>query len=372
MKLSLIAMLLLGSAAATAGCNRETRPPALCGAPQSKTTAGAAAPDLDPGMVAGTIDGHAITVKELDAHSQAQLARLHRKFQSDEFEERKHALEDLMITRLVRAAADKEGMTEEAWLDKHIAAATPEASEADARKFYDENSARLGGHTFDEAKAHIVAFLTKERRQDAAAKVFEGLEAKAKIEIGLEAPTVEVAAVGPSLGPKDAPVTIVEFSDFQCPFCSKVEPTLKRVMTDYAGKVRFVFRDYPLPFHEHAAKASEASHCAEAQGKYWPMHDAMFAHQDQLGVDGLEKLAAGVGGLDQAKFDSCLATGQMADAVAGNEKAGEAAGVSGTPHFFVNGRSLTGAVPYEDFKKVIDGELAKGPVATRSPSGLRP
>jgi len=184
-------------------------------------------------------------------------------------------------------------------------------------------------------------------------------KSKAKIEVLLEQPAVDVAAVGPSMGPETAPVTIVEFSDFQCPFCSKAEPTIKRVLADYAGKVRFVFRDYPLPFHEHAEKASEASHCAEEQGVYWPMHDALFANQDKLDVEGLKKLGAGVTGMDQAKFDRCLDSGEMRDQVATNEKAGEAVGVSGTPHFFVNGHSLDGAQPYEEFRKAIDRELAR-------------
>ena len=175
-----------------------------------------------------------------------------------------------------------------------------------------------------------------------------------------DAPVVVDLGDSPSRGNKNATVTIVEFSDFQCPYCSKVEPTIKRVMADYAGKVRFVFRDYPLPFHEHAQKASEASHCAEAQdkNKYWPMHDAMFSNQDKLDVDGLKSLAKGIG-LDEKKFAECLDSGAQKATVDANQKAGAAVGVQGTPHFFVNGHTLNGAQPYEEFMKVIDHELAK-------------
>lgn len=361
MKRTLAALLVLAGAAI--GCNKENHPPQ----PEGSTGAAAAAtapaqtgaPDLDPNTVVATINGQNVTAKELDEELKPQLAQLDAKYKSDKFELRKQGLDELVLKRLVDAEAKKEGVNEEAWLKKHVEASTPEATEADAKKFYDENSARMGGQSFDAIKPRIIAFLTNQKRQEAAGKIFEDLKSKAKVDIKLEEPAVKVDAVGPSMGPENAPVTIVEFSDFQCPYCSKVEPTLKRVMADYAGKVRFVFRDYPLPFHEHAQKASEAAHCAEAQDKYWPMHDAMFANQDKLDVDGLKKLAGGIQGIDQAKFDKCLDSGEMKDKVAANEKAGAAVGVQGTPHFFVNGHPLNGAQPYEEFKKAIDRELAK-------------
>jgi protein-disulfide isomerase len=360
----LAGLLLLGGAAT--GCTKESRSPVACpGAPTKASATAGAPPVLDPGAVVATIDGQAVTLRDVDSDIAPELRQLDHKFASDTFELRRQELDQMVVKRLVDAEAKKEGTTEDAWLKKHVEGSIPDVTEADAKKFYDENSARMGGRAFDQAKPQIIAFLTSQKRRDAAEKVFDALKSKAKVEILLEEPAVAVDAVGPSVGPANAPVTIVEFSDFQCPFCSKVEPTIKRVMTDYAGKVRFVFRDYPLPFHEHAEKASEASHCAQAQEKYWPMHDALFANQDKLDVAGLKKLAAGVSGLDQAKFDQCLDSGAMAQEVASNEKAGEAAGVSGTPRFFVNGHPLDGAQPYEEFKTAIDRELARA----RSESG---
>jgi len=354
MKRTVATLLLLG-AAATA-CNKQSPPVMHATSGNSPVPA---ATELDPAVVVATIDGHAITAKEVDDAASSQLGHLRQKLLSETFELRKQALDDLLVTQLIDSEAKKEGITEDAWLKLHVDGPAPAATAADAKTFYDQNAARMEGRSFEQEKLHIIAFLTNQKRREAATKVFDDLKSKARIEVLLEEPPVNVAASGPSLGPENAPVTVVEFSDFQCPFCSKVEPTIKRLMTDYAGKVRFVFRDYPLPFHDHAQKASEASHCAEAQDKYWPMHDALFANQDKLDVDGLKKLAAALTGMDQAKFDRCLDSGEMKGTVAENQRAGEAVGVEGTPHFFVNGRSLDGAQPYDSFKKAIDHALSK-------------
>ena len=143
---------------------------------------------------------------------------------------------------------------------------------------------------------------------------------------------------------------------FQCPFCSKARDTVEEVMQAYAGKVRLVFRHYPLPFHQNAPKAAEASMCANEQGKFWELHDLMFKSQDKLEVAQLKEHAAAVG-LDAAKFGKCLDSGKMAKAVQEDMAAGTKVGVTGTPAFFVNGVMLSGAQPLDEFKKVIDSEL---------------
>ena len=178
------------------------------------------------------------------------------------------------------------------------------------------------------------------------------------VEVTLKPSRVEVAAEGPAKGPSAAPVTIVEFSDFQCPFCSKAEETVTKVLKTYDGKVRVVFRDFPLPFHPQAQKAAEAAHCAGDQGKYWEMHEKLFANQKALEPPALKGYAKDLG-LDQGKFDRCLDSGDKAKVVDSNRKAGEKVGVTGTPAFFVNGYQLSGAQPFEEFKSIIDSELAR-------------
>jgi len=165
----------------------------------------------------------------------------------------------------------------------------------------------------------------------------------------------------PVLGDSKAKVTIVEFSDYECPFCGRyftqTYPQLKKDYID-TGKVRLVFRDYPLPFHQNAQKAGEASECADDQGKFWEMHDKLFRNQQALSVENLKKYAGELG-LDQKKFDECLDSGKYASEVQNDMNDGSKYGVSGTPSFFVNGQILVGAQPYSEFKKLIDAELAK-------------
>jgi protein-disulfide isomerase len=160
----------------------------------------------------------------------------------------------------------------------------------------------------------------------------------------------------PSTGPADAWVTIVEFSDFQCPFCARVEPTVAQLLSKFPDKIRLVYRDYPLPNHGDAPKAAEAAHCAGDQGKYWEMHGRLFSNQDKLKVPDLKAQARELG-LDGAKFDQCLDSGEKARLVEESRKAGDEAGVSGTPAFFINGRLLAGAQPLSAFEEIVNAEL---------------
>lgn len=166
----------------------------------------------------------------------------------------------------------------------------------------------------------------------------------------------------PVKGSPDAPVTIVEFSEFQCPYCGYyVRETFPKIDEAYikTGKVKYVFRDFPLTsIHPYAQKAAEAGGCAAQQGKFWEYHDLLFAHQDALDVSSLKQYAADLS-LDTAQFDACLDSGAMADEVAGDFADGQTYGVSGTPAFFVNGIRLNGAQPFEAFQELIEEELAK-------------
>jgi protein-disulfide isomerase len=169
----------------------------------------------------------------------------------------------------------------------------------------------------------------------------------------------------PAKGPADAKVTIVEFSDFQCPYCARfVQETMPQILSNYGDKIRFVFMNFPLSqIHENAEKAAEAGECANEQGAFWQFHDIMFQNQSALTVDNLKSYAAQLN-LDTAKFNECLDSGKMADPVAADmavaEKAAQDAGLTrfGTPAFFINGNNLAGAQPYDVFKVAIDAALA--------------
>ncbi len=169
---------------------------------------------------------------------------------------------------------------------------------------------------------------------------------------------VDVPADSPARGAKLAKVTIVEYSDFQCPFCSRVVPTIKQIEDTYADSVKIVFRNQPLPFHNNAKIAAEAGMAANEQGKFWAMHDKMFANQQSLDRASLERFAGEIG-LDVGKFKAALDSGKYTKRVEEDSAAGMAVGANGTPTFFINGREFVGAQPFESFKNVIDEEIKK-------------
>ena len=181
------------------------------------------------------------------------------------------------------------------------------------------------------------------------------------VRVMIDAPRAEVAltATDPTVGSASAPVTIVEFSDFQCPFCLRVEPTIKQVRQAYGDKVRVVWKDFPLTqIHAQAFKSAEAAHCAGEQGKFWEYHDRLFANQQALQPDDLKKYAADLS-LDTAKFNACLDESKFGDRVREGVAQGSRLGVNSTPTIYINGRLLSGAQPFEVFTAVIDEELAK-------------
>jgi protein-disulfide isomerase len=238
----------------------------------------------------------------------------------------------------------------------------PAPSDAEIQQVYD--AAKAQGRDLPpmaQVKETIVRFIQQQKAQAAAQAYYEKLKTEAKVEILLapyRAPRQNVEAKGPSRGPANAPITIVEFSDFECPYCSKAEEVVSEVVRVYGDKIRVVYRDLPLPMHPNAAKAAEAAHCAGEQGKYWEMHAKLFSNQRALEVPALKGYAKDLK-LDQAKFDKCLDSGATAALVEEGKKAGNELGINGTPAFFVNGVMINGAQPFDAFKEIIDAELAQ-------------
>ena len=170
---------------------------------------------------------------------------------------------------------------------------------------------------------------------------------------------IEVNADDPSIGSASAPVTLIEFSDFQCPFCQRVAPTLKQVKEKYGDKLRVVWKDFPLTqIHPQAFKAGEAGHCAADQGKFWEYHDRLFANQQALQPTDLKKYATDLG-LDANAFNTCLDSSRYGERVRDGVAEGSRLGVNSTPTIYINGRVLSGAQPFETFVTMIDEELSK-------------
>ncbi|MBI5066837.1 MAG: thioredoxin domain-containing protein [Deltaproteobacteria bacterium] len=316
---------------------------ALAAACQSPTATQARTPEGDAGAPVARFNGGVVTAGELEAAI---------------YETKKQALEQIVMRKLVEQKAKAENLTAEALFKREVADKVKSPTDAELKAFYEEQKGKQPLPPFDQIKDQVTQYLTQNAQRKAQSDFLEKLRAEAKLEVLLTPPRVTVAAEGPSRGSEKAPITIVEFSDFECPYCVKAEETVKQVMKEYEGKIRLVYRDFPLPFHPNAQKAAEAAHCAGDQGKYWEMHEKLFANQQKLKVSDLKDHAKGVG-LDAVKFEKCLESGDKAALVEKNKKAGAEVGVQGTPAFFVNGIMLSGAQPFAEFKTIIDKELAK-------------
>jgi protein-disulfide isomerase len=166
-----------------------------------------------------------------------------------------------------------------------------------------------------------------------------------------------VPAIAPATGPEDAPITMVEFSDYQCPFCQKAEPTVQEVLAKYPGKIRLVHRDFPLDNHQRAVPVSRAVYCAGEQGKFWEFHRNVYLKPSDFSDEDLKKRAADLG-LDAAAFGTCYASNKHDETIRAAAGQGTSLGVTGTPTFFINGRMLVGAQPFEAFRTIIDEELS--------------
>jgi protein-disulfide isomerase/autonomous glycyl radical cofactor GrcA len=330
------------------GCSKQKTPAA--NANGSGTT-------LAADKVVATYNGGKITYGELEIEAKPKLQEI----QNQMYQARKEVLERMAVERIVKAEAAKKGQTEEQYIQARVEAmpVTP-PSDAEVKDFFDRLKA--GGRippdtTLPQIKDQLVQAMVNQQRRTSVQTVIDELRTQANLQIDLPAPRVEVAATGPTRGPADAKVTIVEFSDFQCPYCGAAFGTVEQLMQQYAGKVKLVFRQFPLPIHPQAEKAAEASLCAADQGKFWELHDMMFKNQKKLDVSDLKTYAAS-SGLDAAKFAQCLDSGEKKKQVDSDLEAGQSAGVNGTPAFFINGVFLNGALPIGEFKKVIDPELA--------------
>jgi protein-disulfide isomerase len=315
----------------------------------------------DPTQVVATVGSKTFTLADVEARWQqddpAERARVTQLL----YQHRRQSVDQLVGDFLVDEAAKKAGVSKDQYLDAELTKRRGAIAEADIQRVYDDNKGRVGASTLNDLRESITTFITRNRdEQNLAILVGELKAAGPAMTVALDPPRYEVAIADhdPSRGPADAPITIIEFSEYQCPFCARVTPTLKQIEEKYPGKIRLVFKDFPLPNHAQAPKAAEAAHCAGEQGKYWELHDRLFANQQQLHVPELKAHAKAVG-LDPAAFDQCLDSGKHAAQVQTDVDLGSGMGVQSTPTLYINGRVVTGAQPLGVFTSIIDEELAR-------------
>jgi len=284
---------------------------------------------------------------------------------NQEYEAKSRALENLIRLRVVQAEAKKLGITPEKLVEREVDSKVPEPSDREVEAYFlGQGNANA---RFDDVKEQIRTTLKSVMVQKARQKYADGLRKKTEVVVFLRQPTVDVGYDAARVrGGPQAPVTIVEFSDFQCPFCKQSEGTLKDLLAKYDGQVKIAWRDFPLrEIHPLAQTAAEAARCAGDQGKFWEFHDVLFADQSKLKEADLLASAKAIG-LNEKSFRSCLAGGKFKSKIDADLEDGRKAGVVGTPGFFINGVFLSGAQPPADFEKIIDNQLATTRMQSRA------
>ncbi len=296
-----------------------------------------------------------ISRQELEDSVRAQLIQI----ENSRYEILESGLDEMIKRELLTREAAARGISLDELREQEIDSKLSDPGEEEIQRIYDENQARLEGQTLDQVKEMIVSYVKQRDAQNLSNALFESLRSKYGVSVMLEPPVFKVSlGRHPSRGGGEtAPVTIVGFSDYECPYCRVAETTVERVLDTYGEKVRYFHRDYPLPFHANAKSASQAASCADDQGKFWEYHKALFG-RDSLSVEVFQEIADQLE-LDRVAFDECLAGEIHSDGIQADILEGGSLGVDGTPAFFVNGRLLSGAQPFEAFKKVIDSEIAK-------------
>ncbi len=304
--------------------------------------------------VLATVDGQNITEADIADKLTAQMARI----DSQIYTAKRQAVDALITDRLLEQEAKKRGISREQLLQQEVNAKVVAPSDAEVEQLYNASKARVGNKTLEELKPQIVQQLQGSKLQQQYQTFVGSLRKGAAVKMLLKPPVVELALDGaPVRGQATAPVTIVEFSDFQCPYCGRAEAELTKVREAYKDKVKIVYKDFPLTnMHPNAQKAAEASRCAGEQGKYWEYHDVLFTNNTALDPANLKKYAADLK-LDSAQFDACLDSGKHTAAVSKDQAEGARVGVGGTPAFFINGRFLSGAQPFSAFQEAIEEAL---------------
>ncbi len=318
---------------------------------------GAVQGDAAGNEVIARVNDRPITTAELDVWIKGQLfeREVGSKSPAERFEVRSRAISEMIDEMLLDAEADSRGVDSEAVFQQEIEALGP-MSDDDVSKFYEEHRSRFrASDTLEVLTPRIRAHLSQRRRSDVVA----AMRSKAEVEILLEPPRLAIEPLGPARGPDDALITIVEFSDYQCPYCKRTEPVVQSLIERYPERVRLVYRHFPLDsIHNDARGGAEAAVCADEQGQFWAFHEKVFENQGALSEADLLTYATDVG-LDVSAYKACAASPGTKERVEADVAAGREAGVSGTPAFFVNGIPLSGARPIEDFVRTIDRELAR-------------
>jgi len=328
-------------------------------ATSSEADASDAKADADGARVAATLGGTEISVSDIDDFiTKSFLEQLRSQPPAELFDARNKAIQEMVQKRAIEIAAEERGVSTDELFEQVTNDVAP-ASVEDVTKWYAENQAKLRGARLEDISSQIQQLLTKERQTEAWAGFMAPKLEALDFQMILEPPRQNLEATRLVRGRVDAPVTIMAFSDYQCPYCVRSEPMLAEVLSRYPDQVRIVHRHFPLDsIHPFARPAAEASMCADEQGKFWEFHDAIFARNGKLSAGSFAEIGSELG-LDGDALGSCMSEKRYADFVQQDFEAGRAAGVTGTPAFFVNGVALKGSRDADELSKIVDSELAR-------------
>jgi protein-disulfide isomerase len=306
----------------------------------------------DGRQIVATVGGAGLTLSDLRDTEQGKLLQAEFTYYLSE----RKALDDLIDNRLLADEARKRGVTVDELLKTVVYKDVKDPTEDQLEVYYEGLDTQ---DSFDSVKSKVLDHIRELRRNKARAAFIEGLRKDDKIDIALMPPVAQVntskAYVSGSTG---APVVLVEFADYQCPYCQKVHSAIQKLQKEYGSKLTVIYKDFPLPMHANAQKAAEASRCAGEQGKFWEYHDLLFDSKE-FGMNALKEHAH-VLKLDEDAFDKCLDSGAEADIVKADLAEAESLGLTGTPSFFVNGHFFSGVVDYAALKDMIDQQLNFG------------
>ena len=311
----------------------------------------AATASAEPAAVIGEVT---ISHQALEQHVKGQLIEL----EQERYEILRRGLDQLVGEQLIALAAEAKGQNPEEFLLEQVESKAEQPDSAQIEEVYEANKKHFADTPIEEAMQEVTAYLVGQAKQRRFGEVLANLEVQYAPRVHLLPPAFDVGTGDrPSLGDASAPITLIEFSDYECPYCKTAEPIIQQVLKTYGDKVHFVYRDYPLDFHKNARPAARAARCAEQQGQFWTYHEKLMASED-LHEEQYRAIADQVG-LDRAQFDACLTSQDFNAAIDRDIADAEAVGVSGTPAFFINGRMLSGAQPFARFKELIDEELKR-------------
>ena len=341
-----LSLTLVASVLALAiGCNSDAGP-----------AAGASgATDGESDETVAIVAGEPITLGEIEAESTAQLIRIRQR----RYDALRGTLERVGVTRLLEAEAAERGISVEQLRIDEVESRVEDPTDDELRRLYEVGNYRTQGRSFEELRDRIFNKIQRDRVIAFEINLFAQLKDKYGFEVKLPAPRVDLALTDlhPTKGNPDAPITLVEFGDFECPFCRRAHSTVDRVLNEYGDKIRHVFVDYPLADHPRAIPAAIAAYCAGEQDLYWDYAQHLMIMAGDLRDDDLQSRAQEVG-LEMDSFRECQNSGRHDETINAGLEMGTTSGVNSTPTFFINGRILTGAKTYEIFKMIIDEELA--------------